>query len=79
VLELENVNIKKKRFVIRLAKYHCKKGCDFNTNSPMKMIHHNILKHKAVYSVETVIKISCHDRRFKNEVLRMCGYDARWL
>jgi len=40
----------------------------------MKMIHHNITKHQAVYSVETVIKIACHDRRFKNEVLKLCGY-----
>lgn len=43
----------------------------------MKIIHHNITEHQTNYSVETVIKIACHDKRFKNEVLKMCGYKEK--
>lgn len=74
MLELENVNIKKKKFVIRLARWSCKKGCKFETNSPMKMIKHNIVKHDAKYSVETIMKQRCNDHDLKNEVLRLVGF-----
>ena len=60
-----------------MARFSCKRGCNsFNTNSPMKMIHHNIVIHNAKYSVETVIKIACHDRKFKDNVLRLLGWEA---
>lgn len=43
----------------------------------MEIIHHNITEHQSVYSIETVIKITCRNRRIKNEVLKLCGYDAK--
>lgn len=56
-----------------MARFTCKRGCNFLTNSPMKMIKHNIVEHNAKYSIDTVKKQQCNDHDLKQEVLRLCG------
>jgi len=57
-----------------MTRFTCKRGCkSFGTNSPMKMIKHNILEHNAKYSINTIKKQQCNDHYLKQEVLKLCG------
>lgn len=54
-----------------MSVYRCPKGCNFHTNSPIKMIHHSVTVHNAKYSKEYIMKIVTQDQKLKAEVLKL--------
>lgn len=54
-----------------MTRFYCKRGCKFGTNSPMKMIYHNIVEHDEKYSRDRILKQRCNDHKLKNKVLKM--------